>query len=62
LFRHIQPMVYGERPEGQQPVAATMWPVMVHMGLVLWLGISIPGVLSEWFAEATELIAGVRPQ
>jgi hydrogenase-4 component F len=26
LFRNIQPMVYGKRPEGQQPVQANLWP------------------------------------
>jgi len=58
LFRHLHPMVYGAAPEGQQPVPANMIPVTVHLGLVLWLGLSIPGFLARWLDRATELISG----
>ena len=61
LFRHVHPMVYGEAPAGQQPVAANMLPVMVQLALVLWLGLAIPGFLSEWFRQATILISGSSP-
>ncbi len=58
LFRNLQPMVYGEAPVGQQPVTANMWPVIVHLAFVLWLGISIPAVLSSWLDQATIMIVG----
>lgn len=58
LFRHLHPMVYGKVPEGQEPVAANMLPVMVQLGLVLWLGIAIPGFLAHWLDQATFLISG----
>ena len=58
LFRHLHPMVYGPMPESQKPVQANMVPVMLHLGLVLWLGLSIPGFLARWLDRATELIAG----
>jgi hydrogenase-4 component F len=61
LFRHIQPVVYGPAPEGQRPVEANLWPVMAHLVLVLWLGLAIPGVLSNWFGQATQAIAGSSP-
>jgi hydrogenase-4 component F len=61
LFRHIQPMVYGERPDGQLPVKANLWPVMIHLALVLWMGLAIPGFLANWFSQATILIAGSSP-
>ncbi|MGZ8190798.1 MAG: hydrogenase 4 subunit F [Methylococcaceae bacterium] len=61
LFRHIQPMVYGEKPEGQMPVKANLLPVMIHLGLVLWLGLAIPGFLANWFSQATLLISGSTP-
>jgi hydrogenase-4 component F len=61
LFRHLHPMVYGEAPPGQKPVHANMIPVMVHLVLVLWLGLSIPGFLARWFAQATVLISGGSP-
>jgi len=60
LFRHLHPMVYGTPPEGQQPVQANMIPVVVHLGLVLWLGLAIPGFLARWLDRATELISGAR--
>jgi hydrogenase-4 component F len=58
LFRHLQPMVYGAAPAGQQAVRANMLPVALHLALVLWLGLSIPGFLAQWLDRATELIAG----
>lgn len=61
LFRHLQPMVYGEVPDGQQPIAANLWPVALHLALVLWLGLSIPAFLSRWFSQATQLISGNLP-
>jgi hydrogenase-4 component F len=61
LFRHIQPMVYGDKPEGQLPVKANLWPVIIHLGLVLWLGLAIPGFLANWFSQATLLISGSTP-
>ncbi|MDD5411945.1 MAG: hydrogenase 4 subunit F [Methylobacter sp.] len=61
LFRHIQPMVYGDKPEGQLPVKANLWPVMIHLALVLWMGLAIPGFLANWFSQATILISGSSP-
>ncbi|NVZ08444.1 hydrogenase 4 subunit F [Allochromatium humboldtianum] len=58
LFRHLHPMVYGTAPEGQTPVSANLLPVFVHLGLVLWLGLAIPGFLAEWLDRATALITG----
>ena len=60
LFRHLHPMVYGAAPDGQKPVAANMLPVFVHLGLVLWLGLSIPAFLARWLDRATELITGTH--
>jgi hydrogenase-4 component F len=62
LFRHLQPMVYGNIPEGQKAITANLWPVMLHLALVLWLGLSIPGFLGNWFNQATQLISGGLPQ
>jgi hydrogenase-4 component F len=58
LFRHLQPMVFGEPPPGQLPIAASLAPVAVHLGLVLWLGLAIPSFLARWFDQATRLITG----
>lgn len=58
LFRHLHPMVYGAAPAGQRPVPANMLPVAVHLAIVLWLGLSIPGFLARWLDRATGLISG----
>ncbi len=58
LFRNVQPMVYGAVPEGQHPIRVSVWPVYLHLALVLWLGLSIPPVLAQWFDQATRLISG----
>lgn len=62
LFRHLQPMVYGDVPEGQKPIQVKLWPVMLHLAIVLWLGLSIPAFLGDWFNQATQLISGALPQ
>jgi hydrogenase-4 component F len=60
LFRHIHPMVYGEAPEGQHPIAVNTLPITVHLLLVLLMGVAIPPVLTHWFDQATWLITGQR--
>jgi len=58
MFRHLHPMVFGQRPEGQVAIAVNPVPLTLHLGLVLWLGLSIPVFLARWFDEATRLICG----
>ncbi|HFD78921.1 MAG TPA: hydrogenase 4 subunit F [Gammaproteobacteria bacterium] len=58
LFRNLHPMVYGAAPEGQVAVRANMVPVVIHLLMVLWLGLSIPLFLSRWLDEVTRLISG----
>ncbi|MBI2969551.1 MAG: hydrogenase 4 subunit F [Gammaproteobacteria bacterium] len=58
LFRHLHPMVFGHLPPGQHPIPHNPVPVALHLALVLWLGLAIPGSLARWFDEATRLISG----
>lgn len=58
LFRHLHPMVFGHSPPGQHVIKVNPVPVALHLVLVLWLGLSIPGFLGRWFDEATRLISG----
>jgi len=60
LFRHLQPMVYGPKPENQQAVKVNMVPIFAHLFIVLWLGFAIPEFLSHWLDQATTLITGSR--
>ncbi len=62
IFRQLHPIMFGKRPEGQQPVPANMLPVFVHLALVLLLGLSIPAALADWFDQAAELISGGVPK
>ena len=50
--------VFGDRPEGQVAIRASLTPVVVHLLIVLWLGLSIPLMLATWFDQATQLISG----
>jgi len=61
LFRNVQPMVYGDVPEGQKPIVANLWPVALHLAIVLGLGLAIPAFLGDWFNQATQLITGMAP-
>ena len=58
LFRAIQPVAFGTPPEGQVAIPVTLWPVAIHLALVLWLGLAIPDFLAAWFDQATRLITG----
>jgi hydrogenase-4 component F len=60
LFRHLHPMVYGPAPEGQVAVQANMYPVALHLFLVLVLGLTIPSYLASWLDRATQLISGAH--
>lgn len=58
LFRNLQPMVFGTPPKDQEPIVANMWPVYIHLAMVLWLGVAIPAVLAEWLNQATIMLVG----
>jgi len=58
LFRHVQPMVFGPCPQGHIHIKANMWPVVLHLCLILWLGIAVPNVLAGWIDQATIMISG----
>jgi len=58
LFRNLQPMVFGEPTDNMRSISVSIWPVVVHLVLVLLLGLSIPMFLADWFDVATRLITG----
>jgi hydrogenase-4 component F len=57
LFKHVQPMVFGEPPKGQKPVLANMLPVLLQLGLVLCLGLFLPNFLTDWFQRAADFLS-----
>ncbi len=56
VFSKIQPMVFGETTAKRLPVRPAMFPVFVHLALVLMLGLWIPPFLAEWYRQAARLI------
>ncbi|HKJ51918.1 MAG TPA: hydrogenase 4 subunit F [Gammaproteobacteria bacterium] len=58
IFRHLHPIVFGPRAEGATAIKVNMIPVYLHLALVLWLGLAIPGFVARWFDQATRLISG----
>jgi hydrogenase-4 component F len=56
VFSKVQPMVFGESTARRLPHPPAIFPVFVHLALVLMLGIYIPPYLAKWFVEAARLI------
>lgn len=56
IFRRIQPMVAGLRPQNQHVIKAAHIPVLLHMAFVLVIGLYMPKFLSQWFHTAVELL------
>jgi len=56
VFSKIQPMVFGETTAKRLPVRPAMFPVFIHLALVLMLGLWIPPFLAEWYRQAARLI------
>ena len=56
MFHKVQGMVFGEptvKPLAHNPA---LFPVFLHLGLVLMLGLWIPPYLSDWFRQAAKFI------
>jgi hydrogenase-4 component F len=56
VFRRVQPMVFGESTARRLPHQPALFPVFVHLALVLMLGLYIPPYLEQWYRQAAALI------
>ena len=56
VFSKVLPMVFGATTGGRLPHPPAMFPVFVHLGLVLLLGLWIPPFLADWYRQAARLI------
>ena len=56
IFRHVQPMVFGETDVKPLPHSPALLPVFAHLVLVLMLGLYIPPALAHWYRLAAQLI------
>jgi hydrogenase-4 component F len=56
VFSKVQPMVFGETTARRLPHRPAMFPVFVHLALVLMLGLWTPPFLADWYRQAARLI------
>ena len=58
IFSRVQPMVFGETTMKRLPHPPALFPVFIHLGLALMLGLYIPTYLNTWFLQAARIIGG----
>jgi hydrogenase-4 component F len=56
VFSKVQAMVFGETTAQRLPHPPALFPVFVHLGLVLLLGLYIPPYLAQWYRQAAAMI------
>jgi hydrogenase-4 component F len=58
IFWRVQAMVFGETTARPLTHAPALFPVFLHLGLALMLGLYIPPYLDLWFRQAARMIVG----
>jgi hydrogenase-4 component F len=56
VFSKVQGMVFGETTAQRLPHAPALFPVFIHLALVLLLGLYIPPYLAQWYQQAAAMI------
>jgi hydrogenase-4 component F len=56
IFSRVQAMVFGETTAQRLPHPPALFPVFVHLALVLMLGLYIPPYLAAWYRQAAAMI------
>lgn len=56
IFSRLQAMVFGETTAQRLPHPPALFPVFVHLALVLLLGLWIPPYLAAWYRQAAAMI------
>jgi formate hydrogenlyase subunit 3/multisubunit Na+/H+ antiporter MnhD subunit len=56
IFARVQAMVFGETTAQRLPHPPALFPVFLHLALVLLLGLYIPPYLAEWYRQAAAMI------
>jgi len=56
IFSRVQAMVFGETTAQRLPHPPALFPVFIHLGLVLLLGLYIPPYLAAWYRQAAAMI------
>lgn len=60
LFR-VQNMVFGEKdyPRTLEPTQLSLFPIYIHLALIIGLGLMIPVVFVQWGEQITQLMGNV---
>jgi hydrogenase-4 component F len=56
IFSRVQAMVFGETTAQRLPHPPALFPVYIHLALVLLLGLYIPPYLAAWYRQAAAMI------
>jgi hydrogenase-4 component F len=56
VFSKVQAMVFGDTTAQRLPHPPALFPVFVHLALVLMLGLYIPPYLAQWYRQAAAMI------
>ena len=56
IFSKLQAMVFGETTAQRLPRPPALFPVFVHLAIVLVLGLFIPPYLADWYRAAARMI------
>jgi hydrogenase-4 component F len=56
LLLRMTSICFGEPSPGAHPITASSVPIFLHLGLVLIIGLALPGFLYAWFAHVAKLL------
>jgi hydrogenase-4 component F len=56
LLLRMTGVCFGEPSPGAQPITASSLPIFLHLGVVLIIGLALPGFLYAWFAHVAKLL------
>lgn len=56
LLLRMTGVCFGEPSPGVQPITASSLPIFLHLGVVLIIGLALPGFLYAWFAHVAKLL------
>jgi len=56
LFMRLNSMAFGEPSGSNAPDRMSALPMLLHLGLVLMIGIFIPGPMVGWFQHVARLL------
>jgi hydrogenase-4 component F len=56
LFLRLNGVAFGAPSPDKSPHIGPVWPMLLHLGVVLAAGIFIPVALAQWFQHVAKLL------